>query len=141
LHDPLAAAKYLADWSTPLLLQATVARFIEDGLFARHLRRMRGVYEARHRAVVDGVQRTLAGVLDVVPASAGLHVTALATTFTVPEIEGWVRRASTNGVECSPLALSAAGEGKLAGLVLGYGAIATERIADGIAALRSALPT
>jgi GntR family transcriptional regulator/MocR family aminotransferase len=37
------SAKFLAHWHTPLLTQAALADFIDQGLFARHLRRMRAV--------------------------------------------------------------------------------------------------
>lgn len=42
------AAKYVADWHSPIPLQATLARFIDEGLFARHLRKMSAVYRERH---------------------------------------------------------------------------------------------
>lgn len=139
LHDALVTAKYLADWSTPLALQATLARFIEDGLFARHLRRMRVLYEERHGVMHEQLRGAFADALDVIPSAAGLHVTALARDVGVGEVEAGLRRASAAGVECTALSLHAVGERKLAGLVLGYGAIPTERIAAGIAALRAAI--
>jgi hypothetical protein len=37
----LRAAKYLSDWHTSLPPQAALARFIDEGKFARHVRRMR----------------------------------------------------------------------------------------------------
>jgi GntR family transcriptional regulator/MocR family aminotransferase len=138
LHGALAAAKYLADWSSPLVAQATLARFIEDGLFARHLRRMRMLYEQRHRVIVRQLNDAFGETIEIVPSAAGLHVTALLRGTSVAAIETAVRRASAAGVECTPLSLHAVGERKLAGLVLGYGAIETERIPEGIAALRQA---
>ena len=132
------SAKFLADWCSPLATQAALARFIEDGLFARHIRRTRTIYEARHRLIVDILACTFADELDVVPSSVGLHIVALARNASVERIDAVVRRASAAGVECTPLSMYAVKERRLSGLVLGYGAIASERIEEGLALLRRA---
>ena len=59
LHDALRKAKYVTDWHTPVPVQAAAARFIEHGHLARHIRRMRGVYTARHLVML----RELSGPL------------------------------------------------------------------------------
>lgn len=138
LRDALASAKFLADWSSPLATQAALARFIEDGQFARHIRRMRATYEARHRRIVDVLARKFADELQVVPSSVGLHVAAVARNVSVERIDDVLRRASAAGVECTPLSMYAVNERRLAGFVLGYGAIASERIEEGIGLLRRA---
>jgi GntR family transcriptional regulator / MocR family aminotransferase len=138
LRAALTSAKFLADWCSPLATQAALARFIEDGLFARHIRRMRMTYQARHRHIVDILTRTFADELEVVPSSVGLHVAALARNASVERIEATVQRASAAGLECTPLSMYAAGEHRLPGFVLGYGAIASEQIDEGLALLRRA---
>ena len=40
LRDAVHAAKYVTDWHTSVPVQATLARFIDDGGFARHIRKM-----------------------------------------------------------------------------------------------------
>jgi GntR family transcriptional regulator / MocR family aminotransferase len=77
--------------------------------------------------------------LEVVPSAAGLHVCALAPGLAVGTIAAVVRRASAAGVEALPLAMFAVDEPPRAGLVLGYGAIPTDRIEEGLSRLRSAL--
>jgi GntR family transcriptional regulator/MocR family aminotransferase len=136
LHEALHTAKYLADWNSPLATQAAMARFIEGGFFARHLRRMRRVYEARHRLVVDVLARLFAEELQVVPSSVGLHITALARSASTERIADVVQRASKRGFECTPLSMYAVGEARRAGIVLGYGAIASELIEEGLSVLR-----
>ncbi|MGH8188156.1 MAG: PLP-dependent aminotransferase family protein, partial [Steroidobacteraceae bacterium] len=83
LRAALTSAKFLADWSSPLATQAALARFIGDGKFAQHVRRMRTTYETRHRLVVDLLGRTFADELCVVPSFVGLHVAALARNASV----------------------------------------------------------
>jgi GntR family transcriptional regulator/MocR family aminotransferase len=135
LRLALASAKFLADWCSPLATQAALARFIADGNFARHIRRMRTTYEARHRLTVDILARTLADELLVVPSSVGLHVAALARNASVERIDAVLRHASLAGVACMPLSRYSVGDRPLAGLLLGYGAIPSERIEEGLTLL------
>jgi GntR family transcriptional regulator / MocR family aminotransferase len=141
LRAALISAKFLADWCSPLATQAALARFIGDGKFAQHVRRMRTTYAARHRLIVETLGRTFADELCVVPSCVGLHVAALARNASVERIELVSQRASNAGVACTPLSMYAVGERRLAGLLLGYGAIPSERIEEGLALLREAFAT
>ncbi len=131
-------AKYLADWHSPLAVQAAMAHFIQKGLFARHIRRMRTAYETRHRLMVDVLTARFSDELQIVSSSVGLHIAARARRKSVDEILAVVQRASGLGVECFPLSMFAAGDSRLSGLLLGYGAIRREHIEQGLAALRRA---
>jgi GntR family transcriptional regulator/MocR family aminotransferase len=130
------AAKFLTDWHTSLPLQAALATFIDDGLFARHVRRMRTVYQERFERVVEVLERTFTDELAIIPSSVGLHVSALARTASVDQIARLVRTASAAGVACLPLSLFSAGENPRAGLLLGYGAIDPDRIEPGLNRLK-----
>lgn len=136
LTAALVRAKYLADWNSPLATQAAMARFIDEGFFARHLRRMRKTYEDRHRLIIDAVTRSFPDELELVPSAVGLHVAALARRISVDEIEAILQHASQRGVACMSLAMYAVSDTRLSGLALGYGSIATERINEGLAVLR-----
>lgn len=57
-------------------LQAVVARFMDEGHFGRHLRRMRALYAARREALIDGLRRTVGDDLNLRVASGGLHLLA-----------------------------------------------------------------
>jgi GntR family transcriptional regulator/MocR family aminotransferase len=131
------AAKYVTDWHTALPAQAALARFIDEGGFARHVRKARGVYQERQRQIVATLTREFTGRLEVAPSSAGLHVCAPAPALTVDDVATVVGRASTAGVEILPLSLYSAGPTRHSGLVLGYGAIPTDRIAEGLRRLRA----
>jgi len=131
------AAKFLTDWHTALPTQAALARFMDEGSFARHVRKMREVYRARHERIVSGLNRLFAGEFDVVASAVGLHVCAVARTATVDGIAALVARASAAGVEFHPLAMFAAGARRRAGVVLGYGAIPTDAIDEGLLRLRT----
>ncbi|WP_328615683.1 PLP-dependent aminotransferase family protein [Amycolatopsis sp. NBC_00355] len=130
LRDALRHARQLSDWHGDLPAQAALARFIDDGLFARHIRRATKVYAERHERITSTLERAFAGRLRLVPSAAGLHLCALADD----DLEPVAARASLAGAEVQTLSDLCGGyPGQ--GLVLGYGAIPLERIDDGLAAL------
>lgn len=56
--------------------QICLARFIREGHFAAHLRRMRRLYKRRRDSLQAAMQTHLAGVAEVHGASAGMHLIA-----------------------------------------------------------------
>jgi GntR family transcriptional regulator / MocR family aminotransferase len=132
LWPALHGAKFLTDWHTAVPLQAAMAEFITEGHFARHVRRMRLVYEARHRLMTEILRTRFSSQLDVIPSAAGLHISATAVDSSPDRIEAVVRRAARSGVGCLPLSLWGLKREPSPGLVLGYGAIATDRIESGL---------
>ncbi|MBK1789422.1 MocR-like pyridoxine biosynthesis transcription factor PdxR [Prauserella cavernicola] len=132
LREALRTAKYVTDWSTTEITQAALARFVDDGRFARHVRRMRAEYEARHTLITTTLRRDFADRLEVVPSSAGLHITAHVTAHATGDVGATVTRARAAGVAVQSLAEVADDPAARPGLVLGYGAIETSRIAEGL---------
>jgi GntR family transcriptional regulator/MocR family aminotransferase len=57
----------------PLVLQATLADFIEEGHFARHLNRTRRLYARRREAFVAAAEVALDGYATYFPCDAGLQ--------------------------------------------------------------------
>jgi GntR family transcriptional regulator / MocR family aminotransferase len=72
----LLATRRFIDIHPPLLEQIALADFMNEGHFARHVRKMRLVYTERRNALVDALQRELGGELDVVVPEAGIHLAA-----------------------------------------------------------------
>jgi GntR family transcriptional regulator/MocR family aminotransferase len=137
LRAAVHKAKHVTDWHTPMLAQAALARFIDDGGFARHLRRMGGVYSARYELVTKTLTSDFADHLELIPSAAGLHVAAIARTASAARIDIVARRASGLGVEVQELArFSVKGTGG-PGLLVGYGGIPTADIEEGLRLLRS----
>ena len=138
LAGAVAAAKFVADWHTALPLQAALADFLDQGWFARHVRRMRGVYAERHRRIVEVLGDRFADHLKVIPSSAGLHVAATAPAMSHEELAAVLAQAWAAGVELRPLSLWDVGPPSQPGIALGYGAISTGRIDEGLERLRAA---
>ena len=137
LRGAVHRAKYVTDWHTPMLAQAALARFIDDGGFARHIRRMSGIYQARHAMLTNGLARELAEHLEVVPSNAGLHIAAMSRTASVEETARVIARAADTGVEVQELTRFAVRPPGRPGLLLGYGAIAAGDIDEGLRLLRA----
>ena len=130
LHDALRKAKHLTDWHTQVPLQAAAARFVADGHLSRHIRRMRAVYAPRHRLIAAALAGPLGPHLHEVPSAAGLHLAALLRAG--GDDTAIVERARTCGVALLPLSRFRVGADGPQGLVLGYGAIPTEHIGEGL---------
>lgn len=130
-------AKYVTDWHTSMVVQAAMAQFIESGGFAHHLRKVSRVYAARHAMITKSLGSDFDERFQVIPSAVGLHVAALVHSTSAAELGAAVRRASGAGVEVQELARFTNDVPPRQGLVLGYGAIATSHIQEGLHRLRS----
>lgn len=132
-----AGARRLCDHHSPVFEQAVLAEWIEAGRFARHLRRMRALYRERQRLLVAAVREHAAGLLEVQPADAGMHLVAW-----LPP--GWNDRAAAThaaqaGIETLALSRFALKPPKRGALLLGYTALDAAQIRAGIRRLAEAL--
>ncbi|HLK62757.1 MAG TPA: PLP-dependent aminotransferase family protein [Bryobacteraceae bacterium] len=126
LAGAFQGAKALADRQPPLVEQATLASFMEDGHFGRHIRRMRAVYMDRQAVLVKAIQTHLQGILHVQQSDAGLHLVGW-----LPEGANDVavsEALSSAGIECAPLSAYAAKADPKPGLLLGYAAYTAEKL-------------
>ncbi|MGH2410426.1 MAG: PLP-dependent aminotransferase family protein, partial [Chloroflexota bacterium] len=76
LLEGLLAARRFVDIHPPLLEQIALADFMDEGHFARYVRKMRLVYAERRNALADALRRELHGELEVVMPEAGIHLAA-----------------------------------------------------------------
>ena len=129
-------AKYVSDWHTSTLVQLVLARFIDDGGFARHLRKLGRVYAERRALITNILKRDFADHLTVVPSIAGLHITAVARTASIDDIKRVFDCAGERGVQTQRLERFYFEQPALAGLLFGYGAIPTAKIPEGLCKLR-----
>ncbi|HZI43508.1 MAG TPA: PLP-dependent aminotransferase family protein, partial [Gemmatimonadaceae bacterium] len=123
LRVAIRKARLVSDWHGPTLIECALARFIETGDFARHLRRMRRVYAARRKAIIAALSRDFSEDLAVAPSEAGLHVSAFARRLSAEAIKDVAQRAADMDVAVQELAWFARDVPPRPGLVIGYGAI------------------
>jgi len=60
----------------PHLLQATVTAFLNEGHFARHLKKMRSLYARRRQWLVDALHQQFGERLQINPQAGGMHLVA-----------------------------------------------------------------
>ncbi|MCI0573447.1 MAG: PLP-dependent aminotransferase family protein [Myxococcaceae bacterium] len=137
LQRELRVAKFVADWYSQWPAQAALARFIDEGLLARHVRKMRREYQARHERIAETLTRHFADWLQPLPSLAGIHLSATFHQGGLRLEREVAERAKAAGIGLYPLSRFYAGSPARAGLVLGYGAVATDRIDEGLRRLRS----
>jgi GntR family transcriptional regulator/MocR family aminotransferase len=102
LAEAFARASRLGSFGLPSLEQRVVAAFIADGHFARHLRRMRVLYAARRRALVEALAEAFGDGVALELEAGGMHLLA---RFPGAADDGTLaRRAAAAGL--APVALS-----------------------------------
>jgi len=140
LWRALRKAKWVTDWHSALPMQSALARFIDDGQLARHLRRMRRIYAERHHHLQSALHTAFDGVLKPLPSLAGLHLSVVSADPAFDDT-GMAERAGRLGVSLLPLSYHAVdSEPRVAGLILGYGALPIDRLDEALALLARCLP-
>jgi GntR family transcriptional regulator/MocR family aminotransferase len=121
----------------PLLLQAALADFINEGYMARHLKRMRRIYSTRRQSFHALCEAELGGRLTLLTGEAGIQVVGYLGA-------GLDDRAVADagrelGLNLSPLSKHFRHGGERSGLVLGYAACDEIQMRLGIRKLREAM--
>jgi GntR family transcriptional regulator/MocR family aminotransferase len=128
LRQRFVDARETFDLFSPTLYQLVLADFLREGHFARHLRRMRGVYRARRDALLTGLARHCANRLSVINADAGLHLAVLLEDGL--EDRDVVRRMAARGLTATPLSSCYADGSGRSGLLLGFGGSTERRLLE-----------
>ena len=137
LVEPFAAVRSLTMRHGPLLDQAILCDFINEGHLGRHIRRMREVYAERLGVLLEAARAELTGLLEISDVEAGLQTV------------GWLcggiddrsaaRAAHARGIEAIPLSWFTRGRKMRGGLHLGFAAFDGREIRRGVRELAVAL--
>ncbi|WP_418320216.1 PLP-dependent aminotransferase family protein [Piscinibacter sakaiensis] len=114
--------------------QAVLARFIFEGHFSSHVRRMRAVYGARHDALIASIQQHFGDQLPIIGGDAGLHLVLGLPAGVDDRLLS--ERIASAGIATRPLSnyqISARRSDR--GLLLGYGAVDEQEIGPHFAKL------
>jgi GntR family transcriptional regulator/MocR family aminotransferase len=142
LAEPLARAKAVVDRHNPIVPQAVLADFIQEGHFARHIRRTRDAYGERRIAMLEAIDGRMRGALVCGPSDAGLDL-CVGLTNGLSEQDA-MARALAAGVDVRPLgyyANPAAGPDCAVppGLLLGFSSFTPAQIRAGVGRLAQAI--
>lgn len=133
-------ARQLGDHAPPLSVQATVATFIAEGHYERHLRRMRVAYRERLAAFVETTAQIGRDLFRLRPVPAGLHAVVDIARADARDVAA---AAAAIGIETMPLETYAQSPSNVSAhaLMLGFGALAPASIVAGLQHLARAIPT
>jgi GntR family transcriptional regulator/MocR family aminotransferase len=137
LAESVAKLRTVIDQHSPTIDQATLARFITEGFYLSHVRRMRKVYSDRRKLFIELFDKFLGDrfILDI--ADAGLHGVAW---FRSAEDFAVIQRIQPKlGVKISPLSFFCIDAKLPPALVLGFAAWSPAQIKEGLVRLARAL--
>lgn len=131
------AAHALGGWQPPLIEQATLAEFITEGHFTRHIRRMRKLYQERQEILVTEIKKNLAGRIEVEKSVSGMHIIGWLPEGISDQLVS--ERAAQFGIKTAAVSRQSLTDGMRGGLILGYTAINESQIKKGVAQLAKAM--
>nr|WP_240378808.1 PLP-dependent aminotransferase family protein [Alcaligenes sp. HPC1271] len=111
-----------------ILTQATVADFMEQGYFARHLRKMRALYAQRRAYLVQALQQILGERLQVQSQAGGIHV--LANLRRAEDDRPLAKAAQEQGLAVQALSDWQISPAVHKGLLMGFANISDQGMAD-----------
>jgi GntR family transcriptional regulator/MocR family aminotransferase len=139
LVEPFVATKAIGDTGRAPLEQLALADFIDAGHFDRHLRRTTGSNAARREALVSALREEFGQRVEVIGASAGLHVFAWVKGKRGGPVRDAAARAEAAGIGLYPADPFYATPPGRTGILLGFGALRERDIRDGIRRLAATL--
>ena len=136
LVDAFFAVRHVMDLGVPTFFQDVLADFIDEGHFARHIRRTRLVYADLRRELVENLNKVFGSSLAPAGAEAGMHICVLLPEgFRDEEI---AERAARHNLSLWPLSRMYLGEPRQ-GFILGFGGVAKGEIPHAVRKLRDVL--
>ncbi|HEX3435301.1 MAG TPA: PLP-dependent aminotransferase family protein [Pseudacidobacterium sp.] len=134
LIDRFMAVRFAMDIFPSYLYQEVLADFMNAGHFARHIRKMRALYQTRRTALVNSIRKEFGDRLDILGTQAGMHL-----VVTLPE---GIRdidvatAAAKQGLWTRPLSLSYVRGKPRQGFILGFGSASDEEIPRAVHQMR-----
>ncbi|MCX7354273.1 MAG: PLP-dependent aminotransferase family protein, partial [Alphaproteobacteria bacterium] len=135
LRAAFGNAKRLMDRHTSTLEQDALASLITDGVYERHVRRIRRKNGARRTALLDALSKTLGDSVTIAGADAGLHAVIWLNHIPRKREGELLARANAAGIgiyPISPLYDARFGQPDRVGLIMGYAALDERSIAHGV---------
>lgn len=136
IRDRINAALSVTGQFAPLITQAALADFINEGHLTRHLRRMRRLYAGRRQLFISACEDQLGKWLKLNRCDAGIQMVG---TFNRPMNDRAVAAAAARrGVNVSPLSMQFRRPTAPGGLLMGFSAADEKALLKGMAGLRRA---
>jgi GntR family transcriptional regulator/MocR family aminotransferase len=137
LVDRFLVLRRAMDLGPPSFYQEVVANFIDEGHFARHIRRMRVLYRERRSVLVDSISKEFGSLVEVLGGEAGMHLT-MTLPSKIRDLE-IAELAAHQNLWIWPLSPSYLGEVSRSGFILGFGSASAADIPRAVRQLRNLL--
>jgi GntR family transcriptional regulator/MocR family aminotransferase len=131
------AARAVIDVHSSLIDQVILSRFIADGHYQRHIRRMRKLYDERQSFLVSECRKHLGGLIDVTELSAGMQIVGWLPKG-VDDVET-AARAAEHGVKTAAVSTYSSLGLERGGLILGHSGFDQREARAGVKKLKAAL--
>jgi GntR family transcriptional regulator / MocR family aminotransferase len=136
-RQALVTAKNCLDWHCSMPVQLGVAAFIAEGHLARHVRRMRGIYQPRRQLLLHTLERRFSRWLKPIVSQYGIHISA--TTGTALDLERAAEKMAAANIQLHTFSRYYLGPQTQRGFIFGLGAAQPSELRRALAALYSAL--
>ncbi len=110
---------------------------MNEGHFARHIRRMRQLYGQRRTALVENLSEKLGDSIEIVGAEAGLYLTILLSSGI--RDQDVAERAARERLWVQPLSPTYLGDAVRHGLVLGFASTSVDEVPEAVGHLKSVM--
>ncbi len=133
---PLNKLRWLLDRHSPVLEQAVLTDFINEGHFSRHLRKMRTLYFRRQTFFLTIANEHLSDMMTVPSLEGGLHLIGWLKEETSES--DLLNAAEDAGIELTPTSLYQRLPIKQASVLIGYAPYSEEQLYESVLALKQA---
>ena len=137
LVDTVVKVRAVMDQHSPAIDQATLARFITEGFFLSHVKRMRELYAQRRVFFIEQFRKWLGDCFDLEVTPAGLHFVAWLQRK--EDFPSFMRAREETGVWPRPLSFFCINAQLDPAFVFGFAAWSQAQIQQGLAKLASAV--
>jgi GntR family transcriptional regulator / MocR family aminotransferase len=124
LIEPVLKRREATDSFPSIMAQLALAKFISDGHFARHIRRLRKIHAARQQIYIQYFNRHLSRYFTLEASPAGLDLVARPTLELQQSGTGgdniWAKAAHNVGLSALPLSATYRSQAAQQGLLLGF---------------------
>jgi GntR family transcriptional regulator / MocR family aminotransferase len=126
--------KAMLDRQSPILDQIILSKFISEGHFLRHLRKMRVLYDERQKIFIDSARELVGDYLTIQPNAAGMNLTGwVSKKIDLQKLKTEIKK---HGLVIPFIRDYAMGNFNPRGMVFGYTAFSKYKIRMGLEKLR-----
>lgn len=120
------------------IIQRALAFFMREGYFEKHVRRMKVIYQSKHKALIQSITQHMEENVEIIGQRAGLHIVL---NLKNKKAEDVIRDAEAMGIRIYSPHQHWFNEKKVPSIMLGFGGLTEQQIKEGIELLASLIKT